>query len=189
MPLISCPAAALAGLGGAKLREDCRPDKAFMPPSRHNPGVRYLAARGYGDRYSAFTTNGGAACLRAGSRAATSAADSLISDKTAAPGAKVSTSRWLQPCACACCSASCISSLPQPAPALIASLTHRYSMHSQLPLRLAISRPASPLAHRGVNPPDRQTAPHRDTADYTVDRQTILVDRPGINAFVMINCH
>ncbi len=59
-------------------------------------------------------------------------------------------------------------------------------MHSQLPLRLAISPPCITLAHR-ASKSDRQTAPHRDTADYTAaDRQTVLVDR-RINAFVMIS--
>ncbi len=67
-------------------RTNRRPDKAFMPPSGTTTGT-VPDRRGY-QIVTAPSTNSGAACLRAGSRAATSAADSLISDKTAALEAK-----------------------------------------------------------------------------------------------------
>ena len=65
-------------------RTNRRPDKAFMPPSGTTTGT--VPDRPGIPIVTAPSTNSGAACLRAGSRAATSAADSLISDKTAAPG-------------------------------------------------------------------------------------------------------
>nr|VXZ90698.1 Uncharacterised protein [Klebsiella pneumoniae] len=46
--------AALAGLGGAKLREDCVGRIRHLCRHPAQPQVRYLTARGYRDRYSAF---------------------------------------------------------------------------------------------------------------------------------------